>query len=128
MEPGSGVRRNRRGRGGGGRDLRGAATARPAALGVLGDLGQRVVDRDVDGADHRVGLDAVAEDLDGLAGDPQDFWLHFGDNTIGGSPVRAIENLSTGERRLLEWGGTRLRIDPGDEPALLFRCFPESNS
>jgi starch synthase (maltosyl-transferring) len=57
-----------------------------------------------------------------LAGVPQDFWLHFGDNKIGGNPVRAIENLSTGERRLLEWGGTRLHIEPADEPALLFRC------
>ena len=54
---------------------------------------------------------------------PQEFWLHFGDNKIGGSPVRAIENISTGERRLLEWGGTRLRIDPADDPALLFRCI-----
>lgn len=58
-----------------------------------------------------------------LAGNPQEFWLHFGDNKIGGSPVRAIENISTGERRLLEWGGTRLRIDPADDPALLFRCI-----
>jgi len=63
-----------------------------------------------------------------LADDPQEFWLHFGDNKIGGSPVRAIENLSTGERRLLEWGGARLRINPGDDPALVFRCFPESHS
>ena len=58
-----------------------------------------------------------------LAGDPQEFWLHFGDNKISGGPVRAIENLSTGERRLLEWGGTRLRINPADDPAVLFRCI-----
>jgi starch synthase (maltosyl-transferring) len=58
-----------------------------------------------------------------LAGSPQDFWLHFGDNKIGGSPVRAIQNLLTGEERLLEWGGTRLHIDPSDDPALLFRCM-----
>jgi starch synthase (maltosyl-transferring) len=57
-----------------------------------------------------------------LGAGPQDFWLHFGDQTIGGNPVRAIENLATGEQRLLEWGGTRLRIDPNDDPALLFRC------
>ena len=31
-----------------------------------------------------------------------------------------IENLVTGERHLLEWGGIRLRIDPADDPALLF--------
>jgi starch synthase (maltosyl-transferring) len=59
-----------------------------------------------------------------LAGAPQTFWLHFGESKIGGSPVRAIENLLTGERRMLEWGGTRLRIDPNDDPALLFRCIP----
>ena len=38
-------------------------------------------------------------------------------------PVRAIENLLTGERHLLEWGGVRLRIDPAHDPALLFRCI-----
>jgi starch synthase (maltosyl-transferring) len=58
-----------------------------------------------------------------LAGDAQDIWLHFGDNKIGGGPVRAIENLLTGERQLLEWGGTRLRIEPTNDPALLFRCI-----
>jgi starch synthase (maltosyl-transferring) len=59
-----------------------------------------------------------------LGSAPQTFWLHFGENKIGGSPVRAIENLFTGERRMLEWGGTRLRIDPHDDPALIFRCIP----
>jgi starch synthase (maltosyl-transferring) len=61
-----------------------------------------------------------------LAGSPQEFWLHFGDIEIGPAdarrPVRAIENLVTGERHLLEWNGRRLRIDPSDDPALLFRC------
>ena len=37
-------------------------------------------------------------------------------------PVRAIENLVTGERHMLEWNGVRLRIDPANDPALLFRC------
>jgi len=36
--------------------------------------------------------------------------------------VKFIENLSTGERHSLEWGGVRLRIDQHD-PALLFPCF-----
>jgi starch synthase (maltosyl-transferring) len=53
----------------------------------------------------------------------QDFWLHVGDQTIGGSPIRAIENLTTGEQRMLEWGGAQLRIDPNDDPVLLFRCM-----
>jgi starch synthase (maltosyl-transferring) len=53
------------------------------------------------------------------------FWFHFGDIEIGPPgkrrPVRAIENLVTGERHPLEWGGVRLTIDR--DPALLFRCF-----
>ena len=36
---------------------------------------------------------------------------------------RAIENLVTGERITIEWGGVRLRIDPEHDPALLFRCL-----
>ncbi len=51
---------------------------------------------------------------------PHEFWLHFGDERIGPSgarkPVRAIENLVTGERHRLEWGGVRLRIDPSAIP------------
>ena len=72
------------------------------------------------------GSNAVAGAIS-LSGTPQEFWLHFGDYQIGPAdtrkPVRGIENLVTGERRLLEWNGTRLRIDPAREPALLFRCF-----
>src|SRR5262249_27981250 len=62
-----------------------------------------------------------------LAEGPQELWLHFGDQYIGAGenrkPVREVENLVTGERLLLEWGGARLRIDPGDDPALIFRCI-----
>jgi starch synthase (maltosyl-transferring) len=66
-----------------------------------------------------------------LAGDRvREFWFHFGNLEIGPQgnrrPVSAIENLITGERRQLEWGGAQLRIDPADNPALLFRCLPES--
>jgi len=61
-----------------------------------------------------------------LAGSQQEFWLHFGGEEIGPPSkrggVRAIENLVTGERHMLEWGGVRLRIDPAKDPALLFRC------
>jgi starch synthase (maltosyl-transferring) len=63
-----------------------------------------------------------------LSGVPQEFWLHFGGIEIGPDdakhPVRAIENLKTGEHHLLEWNGRRLRIDPTGDPALLFRCHP----
>jgi starch synthase (maltosyl-transferring) len=61
-----------------------------------------------------------------LTKEPREFWLHFGAEQIGPAtaqrPVRAIENLVTGERHLLEWGGVRLRIDPENDPALLFHC------
>jgi starch synthase (maltosyl-transferring) len=57
----------------------------------------------------------------------REFWLHFGDLEIGPPdarhPVRAIEDLVSGERHLLEWGGVRLRVDPAVDPALLFRCI-----
>ncbi|HWM45554.1 MAG TPA: alpha-1,4-glucan--maltose-1-phosphate maltosyltransferase [Xanthobacteraceae bacterium] len=57
----------------------------------------------------------------------REFWLHFGDLRIGPpdrrSTVKWVENLVTGERRHLEWGGLRLTIDTEHDPALLFRCF-----
>jgi starch synthase (maltosyl-transferring) len=68
---------------------------------------------------------AVAIALD-KAG-PREFWFHFGDLEIGPpgerKRVREIEDLMTGERRVVEWGGVRLRIEPEREPALLFRCW-----
>jgi starch synthase (maltosyl-transferring) len=61
-----------------------------------------------------------------LAGGRQEFWLHFGSEEIGPPDrrrgVRAVENLVTGERHMLEWGGIRLTIDPASDPALFFRC------
>jgi starch synthase (maltosyl-transferring) len=57
---------------------------------------------------------------------PREFWFHFGDIEVGPPGIRGqigeIENLITGERHTLEWGGVRLRIDPEADPALLFRC------
>jgi starch synthase (maltosyl-transferring) len=61
-----------------------------------------------------------------LSRNVREFWLPLGDVTIeaGGERrhVTALENLLTGERSGLEWGGIRLRIDPDRDPALLFRC------
>jgi starch synthase (maltosyl-transferring) len=58
---------------------------------------------------------------------PREFWFHFGEIDIGPpgarQRVKAIENLITGERHTLEWGGVRLRIDQAQDPALLFRCL-----
>ena len=58
---------------------------------------------------------------------PREFWFHFGELEIGPPDdrrrVKSIENLVTGERHTLEWGGVRLRIDQDQDPALLFRCI-----
>jgi starch synthase (maltosyl-transferring) len=73
------------------------------------------------------GKNAVAAAISLSGGEPRQFWLHFGDVQIRAAgeprPVRAIENLKTGEVRSLEWGGIRLTIQPSEDPALLFRCL-----
>jgi starch synthase (maltosyl-transferring) len=62
-----------------------------------------------------------------LSRDPHEFWLPLGDVQVGRADdrrnVAAVENLFTGERHPVEWGGIRLRIDPVRDPALLFRCL-----
>jgi starch synthase (maltosyl-transferring) len=62
-----------------------------------------------------------------LSRDPHEFWFPLGDVQIGIAGERrnvaAVENLITGERHPVEWGGIRLRIDPARDPALLFRCL-----
>jgi starch synthase (maltosyl-transferring) len=37
--------------------------------------------------------------------------------------VTSVENLRTGKRHPLEWGGIRLRIDPQFDPAIVLRCL-----
>ena len=72
------------------------------------------------------GDNAVATAIALTGEGPRQFWLHFGDvqlgTPVGPQPVRAIENLKTGELHTLEWGGVRLTIHPSADPALLFRC------
>jgi starch synthase (maltosyl-transferring) len=62
-----------------------------------------------------------------LSGNVHEFWLPLGDVQAGAGNERrnvaAVENLVTGERYPIEWGGIRLRIDPARDPALLFRCL-----
>jgi starch synthase (maltosyl-transferring) len=62
-----------------------------------------------------------------LSREPHEFWLPLGDVQVGVAGERrhvaAVENLLTGERSPVEWGGIRLRIDPVRDPALLFRCL-----
>ena len=57
-----------------------------------------------------------------VAGGSREFWLHFGELRVGPvgnqRPVLRLEDLVTGERRKLEWGGVRLTIDADREPAL----------
>ena len=62
-----------------------------------------------------------------LSGEVHEFWLPLGDVQVGMTDdrrnVAALENLFTGERCPLAWGGIRLRIDPVHDPVLLFRCL-----
>ncbi|QPF83436.1 alpha-1,4-glucan--maltose-1-phosphate maltosyltransferase [Bradyrhizobium genosp. L] len=61
-----------------------------------------------------------------LTSDAHEFWLPLGDVMVGVGearrPVAAVDNLVTGERHTVEWGGVRLRIDPARDPALLLCC------
>jgi starch synthase (maltosyl-transferring) len=62
-----------------------------------------------------------------LSRDVHEFWFPLADVQVGivddRRNVAALENLSTGERLPVQWGGIRLRIDPMRDPALLFRCL-----
>jgi len=62
-----------------------------------------------------------------LSREPRDVWLPLGglDINVAGTrkPVAALENIVTGERHAVEWGGARCRIDPQRDPALLFKCL-----
>jgi starch synthase (maltosyl-transferring) len=62
-----------------------------------------------------------------LSRDVHEFWLPLGDIQVGmpgdRRNVAALENVTTGERFALEWGGMHMRIDPVRDPALLFRCL-----
>jgi starch synthase (maltosyl-transferring) len=62
-----------------------------------------------------------------LTRDVHEFWLPLSDVQVGmprdRRNVAALENVTTGERFPLEWGGMHMRIDPVRDPALLFRCL-----
>jgi starch synthase (maltosyl-transferring) len=62
-----------------------------------------------------------------LTRDIHEFWLPLGDSLVNINGERrhaaAVENLKTGERSALDWGGIKLRIEPDRDPALLFRCL-----
>jgi starch synthase (maltosyl-transferring) len=62
-----------------------------------------------------------------LSPDVHEFWFFLGDVLVSVDGERrhvaAVENILTGERSPVEWGGINLRIDPARDPALLFRCL-----
>jgi starch synthase (maltosyl-transferring) len=62
-----------------------------------------------------------------LSPDTQEIWLPLGDTVVdadaGPRPIAAVENIVTGERHAVEWGGLRLRIDPHRDPLVLLRCL-----
>jgi starch synthase (maltosyl-transferring) len=73
------------------------------------------------------GANVVAAAIALTKAGPRQFWFHLGDTQIGPPdsrrPVTTLENLTTGERHTVEWGGVRLQIDAQQDPALLFRCL-----
>lgn len=62
-----------------------------------------------------------------LSRDVHEFWLPIGDTTINVGTERrhvaAVENLVSGVRTMLDWGGLSLRIEPDRDPAIFLRCF-----
>ncbi|RYX98899.1 MAG: alpha-1,4-glucan--maltose-1-phosphate maltosyltransferase [Bradyrhizobiaceae bacterium] len=61
-----------------------------------------------------------------ISRDPYEFWLPIDTQVLVDGErrnVAAVENIITGERHGVEWGGIRLRIDPQRDPAALFRCL-----
>jgi starch synthase (maltosyl-transferring) len=62
-----------------------------------------------------------------LSCDVHEFWLPIGETRVDVSGERrhvaAVENLVTGERTVLDWGGIKLRIEPDRDPAIFFRCL-----
>jgi len=73
----------------------------------------------VDGTNVVAGAIAISRD-------PTEFWLPIDTQVLVDGEKRnvaAVENIITGERHGVEWGGIRLRIDPQRDPAALFRCL-----
>jgi starch synthase (maltosyl-transferring) len=96
------------------RDLRFAQVDSPQVIGFV----KESIDR----------RNAVAVAI-ALAREPRQLWFHFGDITVGPDgakrPVAAIEDVTSGERHPVEWGGVRLTVEPERAPALVFRCLVE---
>lgn len=73
----------------------------------------------VDGTNTVAGAIAISREA-------YEFWLPIDTQVLVDGEKRnvaAVENIITGERHGVEWGGIRLRIDPQRDPAALFRCL-----
>ncbi|WP_398477583.1 alpha-1,4-glucan--maltose-1-phosphate maltosyltransferase [Tardiphaga sp.] len=73
----------------------------------------------VDGTNTVAGAIAISREA-------YEFWLPIDTQILVDGETRnvaAVENIITGERHGVEWGGIRLRIDPQRDPAALFRCL-----
>ncbi len=72
------------------------------------------------------GANAIAVAI-ALSRDPHEFWFPLDEVQLNveGEPrqVVAVENVISGERHPVEWGGLRLRLDPVRDPAVLLRCM-----
>jgi starch synthase (maltosyl-transferring) len=110
------------------RDLNMARRANPALqqtsnLRFLGVEDGNVIGFVKESVDH---TNTVAVAI-ALSRDVHEVWLPLGDVQVGADSERrhvaAVENLVTGERYPVEWGGIRVRIDPVRDPAVLFRCL-----
>ncbi len=62
-----------------------------------------------------------------LSRDVHEVWLPIGDTKIDGGGERrhvaAVENLVSGVRTVLDWGGLSVRIEPEHDPAVFLRCL-----
>ncbi|MDB5618304.1 alpha-1,4-glucan--maltose-1-phosphate maltosyltransferase [Tardiphaga sp.] len=61
-----------------------------------------------------------------LSRDVHEVWLPINSQVMVDGERRdiaAVENIVTGERHPIEWGGLRIRIDPMRDPAIFFRCL-----
>ena len=101
----------------------------PALLQTSNLRFAQVDDKDVIGfvKESVTGDNAVAVAVALAKEGPREFWFHFGDIEVG-TPgtrgrIRYVEDLITGAKHTIEWGGARLGIDQEQDPALLLRCF-----
>jgi starch synthase (maltosyl-transferring) len=89
-------------------------------LGIANDTVTGFVKTSIDRTNVVVGAIALSRDA-------SEVWLPLNDVQllVDGElrNVVALENILTGERHGVEWGGFRMRLDPMRDPAMLYRCL-----